>query len=76
MKTYITLIVHVIALFEITSIQGERPEITRSITSGAADTNADIDLGDEKREVVSSGKPGGADKIDEDEGYYWTDREL
>ena len=65
MKREYTLIVYVIALFQVGFIRGERPEITRSkIRSGAADTNADVDLGGEKAEVLSSGKPGGDDEED------------
>ena len=72
MKTHHTLVAYLIALFHITLIQGERPEITRSVSG--ADTNADVDLGDENSEVIGSGKPGDSDKINE--GYYWADREL
>lgn len=64
MKTYHTLITYVIALFHIGFIQGERPEIKRSIRSGGADANANVDLGDEKSEVIGSGKPGGANEED------------
>lgn len=65
MKREYTLIVYVIALFQLGFVRCERPEITRSkIRSGAADTNADVDLGGEKAEVLSSGKPGGANEED------------
>ena len=64
MKREYTLILYVIILFHIGFVQGERPEIKRSIRSGGADANANVDLGGEKSEVIGSGKPGGANEED------------